>query len=186
MIATRDLQAARTLLEDLRARGDEHDAEVVERLIAAAQEQNAAPAILHPPELLTTGQAARALGVSVQTIKNWAGAGKLKTIRLGGRTMVVRESLLAYLDGLRAEQAASPPRRRTESPDETARRTFIQMGFPQTMLDRLRELVEAMEERMLTPAEAAELDRLEAESARISAERLRQWIQGNHVTTSTP
>jgi excisionase family DNA binding protein len=182
MLTTSDWEAARVLLEGLRARGDDRVAAVVERLIAAAQESAVRSTVLRPPDLLTTGQAARALGVSVQTIKNWAAAGKLRTTRLGGRTMVDREGLLAYLDGLRTARASdlAGPRRETE--DEATQRAFIQAAFPPNLIERLRELVDAMEDRSLSPDEAAELERLEAESARISAERLRQWIQARRAT----
>ncbi|HEX5415627.1 MAG TPA: helix-turn-helix domain-containing protein [Chloroflexota bacterium] len=148
----------------------------MENLIRYVEESLSAPILRKPQDLLTTGQAARALGVSIQTIKNWADEGKLETVRLGGRIMVVRQSLLAYLDMVRASSNRPSKQSPLISDDESKQREFIQAGFPDTLVTRLQYLVEAMEERDLTVDEVRELDRLERDSTRIAKQRLREWI----------
>src|SRR5437870_4591495 len=64
--------------------------------------------------LLTTRQAGRALGVSIQTIRNWVATGRLPAERRGVRTMIPRQAVLDEIDRSRAPAAA--PR----DPDEEA------------------------------------------------------------------
>src|SRR5687767_1903477 len=45
------------------------------------------------PPLLTTRQAGRALGVSIQTIRNWVAAGRLAAVRRGVRTMIPQQTV---------------------------------------------------------------------------------------------
>jgi excisionase family DNA binding protein len=175
MISARDIRAAQEVVDDLRARGDER-ADAVDHLVKATLtlvERDGGP-----PDLLTTGQAARALGVSAQTIKNWATTGKLRAVRLGGRVMVRREDLLDYLERLRPEPAGGVISEARETSQDAAQRTFTEAGFPPELIQRLRALVAKLEkDQVLTPVEKAELSRLEEETARISSERLRAWLR---------
>lgn len=45
-------------------------------------------------ELLKVSEVARRLGLSTRTIRNYMDAGKLPYVRLGGKTIMVRESAL--------------------------------------------------------------------------------------------
>ncbi len=58
---------------------------------------------------LTTGEVARAIGVSPQTVKNWASAGHFPITQLGGRKVVRRQDVLTYLNSLRQEPHREPP-----------------------------------------------------------------------------
>jgi excisionase family DNA binding protein len=52
-----------------------------------------------PPKLMTTGEAAEALGIrSVNTIKRWAQDGKLEGFRRGGRVLVSARSVAALAE----------------------------------------------------------------------------------------
>ena len=88
--ATRVL-AERTA-EDLRRRGEEESAQVIEVLVREAQGNAAAPL-----DLLTSTQAGELLGVTGQTIKNWVREGNLDGYRIGGRIMVPRQVVEDYV-----------------------------------------------------------------------------------------
>jgi hypothetical protein len=111
--------------------------------------------------------------VRAQTIKSWVATGKVRTSIKDGQTMVHRDSLLAFLDSLRASHTARASRSEEAA---TRRDLLVSLTFPPEMLDRLRELLDVRQERSLSPDERAELDRLEVLSARISAARLREWL----------
>jgi hypothetical protein len=175
MLTVDDLQLARDVANDLRVSGSERKASAVEHLIDVGERALDRQLSVVPPDLLPIGQAARAIGLTIPKIKEWAAQGKFETVRLGDRTLVVRSSLLAYLDSLRPP---GPTRSQTikETAEQANQREFIQAGFPSAMIQRMHDLVEAMEERTLSADEEAELDRLERESARVSAHRLKLWI----------
>ena len=68
-------------------------ADVAERRL----DQKASAEPVPPKPLLTTGEAARALSISVQTVRNWVAAGRLSAVRRGVRTMVPREVVIAEI-----------------------------------------------------------------------------------------
>jgi|GEM_PF-5203943 len=183
MVSASDLRQASNVVEDLRAQGRTQVAQSLENLIRYVEESLNEPILRKPKDLLTTGQAARALGVSIQTIKNWAADGKLETVKLGGRTMVVRKGLLDYLHTVRASSNRPAEPSPTDRNREVEQRQFIRAAFTDEHVLRLQALVETMEERALTTDEARELDRLERESARIAAQRLREWIRQRTADT---
>jgi hypothetical protein len=181
VIDAAELDAAKRLAADLRSRGDERNAQVVEHLIAASRLDPGSPAIRQPPDYLTCRQAARALNVHIRTVNDWVATGKVRTVVANGQALVDRSSLLAYLDGLRPARAASLPR----PADEATRRALMAVAYPGDVLQRLRELLDARQERSLSAKERAELDRLEDVAQRVSAARLREWLRQREACAST-
>jgi excisionase family DNA binding protein len=60
-----------------------------------------------PVERLSYGldDAATAIGVSRRTVYDYIGSGRLKAVKLGGRRLIFKEDLLAFLAAARAEAA---------------------------------------------------------------------------------
>jgi excisionase family DNA binding protein len=89
-----DAEVIGELVACLRAEHDERAAGAVERLM---QHTLVSP---DPRSALggymTTGQAARLIGVSAQTIKNWVDQGRLVGGRVGGRMLVARRSVQTF------------------------------------------------------------------------------------------
>lgn len=92
MISDETLQTARRTAEELRERGEYEQAQAIEALVQATQE-DALPTL----DLLSTTDAGNVLGVSGQTIKNWVRQGNLRGYRIGGRIMVPRDALAEYI-----------------------------------------------------------------------------------------
>ena len=85
------LDRGQSLAQTLTAEGRTNDAQTVAALLDALQP---AP----PPEYLTTGEVARRIGVSRQSIVNWVKKGWLDGVRLGGRIMIPRTALAEFDD----------------------------------------------------------------------------------------
>jgi excisionase family DNA binding protein len=176
-LTLRDIELAQDVVEDLVARGAQDQAAAIERLISTAASTLGTGPKEGPRELLTTGQAARALGVSVQTIKNWANAGQLQAVRLGGRVMVHREALMTYLDAVRRSRPAPVNQLEPEPHATFNEREFVYAGFPPEKTERVRALSDLIEAgESLSDDEETELAQLEAEIGQISRDRLKVWI----------
>jgi excisionase family DNA binding protein len=177
MLTQREIQLAQDVVDELRARGADEKAAVIERIVATAVPTSGVTTAATPPDLFTVGQAARALGVPVETIRSWANAGHLETVHLRGRVMIPRASLIRYLDVIRWNPRASgekPP----VSAESNARRGFVLAALPPEKVRRVRALTDKIEaSQPLTPEEEEELTRLQDEFARISWERLKQWAR---------
>ena len=107
------LDRGRDLARELRSEGRKADAQVVDALLKAAEvAEGKAP-------YLTTGQVARRVGISRQTVVNWVSQGLLPGVRLGGRTMipVTVFERFARLEGILDEMDAE---RAPGEPDEVA------------------------------------------------------------------
>jgi excisionase family DNA binding protein len=96
MITEQTLTTAKRTAATLRERGEVEGAAAVEALVEAARD-DAVPAL----DLLTSSQAGELLGVTGQTIKNWVRAGHLTGYRVGGRIMVPKEAVAAYVQHTR-------------------------------------------------------------------------------------
>ena len=84
------------LTRELRQRGDSDLAQKVNRVLAVLRAQ---PGAAQVGPLMTTGQAAAALGIrSVNTIKRWARDGLLEGFRRGGRVLVSERSVRAMAE----------------------------------------------------------------------------------------
>jgi len=92
VITERTIEIAKQTAKDLRRRGKPESAQAIEDLVEAAS-----PGALPTLDLLTTTQAGDLIGVSGQTIKNWAHAGRFAALRVGGRIMVPREAVETYV-----------------------------------------------------------------------------------------
>ncbi|TAK29530.1 MAG: DNA-binding protein [Chloroflexota bacterium] len=81
------------LSEELEERGAPDLARKVDKIVEMVRQQTE-PVHGDPGNLMTTGQAACALGVrSINTIKRWAVEGLLDGVRRGGRLMVLADSV---------------------------------------------------------------------------------------------
>ena len=81
------LNALEPVIRDLEQAGRTEAASTVQLARELAQEALAVRALAPvAPPLLTTRQAGQALGVSIQTIRNWVAAGRLEAVRRGVRT----------------------------------------------------------------------------------------------------
>jgi excisionase family DNA binding protein len=87
------LEKLEQLAQELEERGE---TSVAKRI---AQEVTALRAQTSLPKLMTTGEAAEALGIrSINTIKRWAQDGKLEGYRRGGRVLVSARSVAAMAE----------------------------------------------------------------------------------------
>jgi excisionase family DNA binding protein len=97
-----------------------------------------------PKPLLTTGEAARALSVSVQTVRNWVATGRLEAVARGARMMLPREVVAAEVE--RPWGAPSGSRR----PDRAgARHTAAQLQTAVRALPRSERIYAWMEQARL-------------------------------------
>jgi excisionase family DNA binding protein len=178
MLAAKDLRLAQETVHDLRAQGQEERARALEAVLAAAMSAEAGRSSESLSPYLTTGQAARALGVSLQTIKNWVAAGRLDGVRLGGRVLIPREALLGYLDDLRKGQSEAQQQSPTDPRAAAVRRDFVLRGLPADQLARLEALHATLEAgQCLSRAERAELVALERALTEAAGRRLEVWGQ---------
>jgi excisionase family DNA binding protein len=92
MISDETLRIAEETAAELRERGAQEQAQAIEALLEVARDE-AIPAL----DLLTSTQAGDLLGVSGQTIKNWARQGRLAAYRVGGRIMVPKDAVADYV-----------------------------------------------------------------------------------------
>ena len=97
---------SKLLAQNLRQEGRVEDAEVVDALVQSLEQQP------DRSRFATTGEVARQLGVSRQTVVNWIKRGFLPGVKLGGRLVVpvtelARVQELAYL--LNIVDAEQPP-----------------------------------------------------------------------------
>jgi len=130
-----------------------------------------------PQALLTTRQAGRALGVSIQTIRNWVAAGRLPAEKRGVRTMIPRRALLEEIERSRVH-----PTDGERSPGEqaaiVARRQHLLAGLPPEIVRPLDALHEKMERgEPLTPDEQGRMVALEHDMAEAAARILTDEIQ---------
>ena len=98
---TQTVDRLRETRDELERRGIGDLARTLDQAIADLS----TPAPPSPGELITTGEAARLLGIrSVNTIKRWAADGLLEGYRRGARILVTRASVEAMLNDSRLER----------------------------------------------------------------------------------
>lgn len=178
MLAAKDIRLVEETARALHAQGQAERARAVEAVLAAAKSTLETHDGLDLPEYLTTGEVARSLALRHQTVLKWVTAGDLPTIDLGGQQLVRRDTLFAFLDGLRRRSALV----RLGGPNETEtarrQREWVLAGLPEKQRDRLEELHDKLEAgRRLTRAERDEMTTLQHQLATVAAERLEEWIR---------
>src|SRR5262245_48017166 len=89
--AETQLRRVREHIEELLRAGRTADAAAVRFVRDLAEQVLAEQWPRRPRELLTTGQAGLALGISDQTVRNWVAAGRLPAVKRGVRTMIPRQ-----------------------------------------------------------------------------------------------
>src|SRR5947207_15287871 len=102
------LRRVRAHIEELRRDGRDEDAEAVGFVRDLAEQALAARRPNQQRELLTTGEAAVALGISDQTVRNWVAAGRLPAVKRGVRTMIRRATVRKELERSRVEPSEQP------------------------------------------------------------------------------
>lgn len=175
--ADAQLRRVRSHVEELRRAGRDEDAEALGFVRELAEQALSGRQAVHRRDLLTTGQAALALGISDQTVRNWVAGGRLSAVRRGVRTMIPRAVVLEEIERSRVRPAelASPTAR--EVPVRAARRRALLAALPPTIVARLNALHNQLEEGQdLRPADKAEIVRLEREMAAAAAHQLRLVI----------
>ena len=100
---------SKLLAQNLRQEGRVEDAEVVDALVQSLEQQP------DRSRFATTGEVARQLGVSRQTVVNWIKRGFLPGVKLGGRLVVPvaelarAQEIARLLDIVDAEQPPATP-----------------------------------------------------------------------------
>lgn len=103
------LVRSRLLAQSLRQEGRAEDAEVIDQLVQTLEKQ------AKRSGYATTGEVAKRLGVSRQTVVNWIKRGFLPGVKLGGRLVVPTtelgrvEEIARLLDIVDAEQPPATP-----------------------------------------------------------------------------
>ena len=171
------LSRVREHIAELRRTGRDEDAEAVAFVRDLAERVLAERRSARVRDLLTTGEAGLALGLSDQTVRNWVAAGRLPAVKRGVRTMIPREAVLEEIERSRLQPQQAEP---TPDPGETrlAWRRELLAALPRAVVERLDALHEKLEEgRELTADEASEMARLEREMADAAARYLRGIIR---------
>jgi excisionase family DNA binding protein len=169
VLNVQEIRKAGQLVQQLRAQRDEENAALVQRLLDQALAVSGGSQVA-AGQFMTTGQAARALGVAIQTIKNWVAAGDLTGVKVGRRTLVRREDILAYLERLAAARPQPAPAA-TEA--ATRQHHSVLAALPAEKVARYEELADRrFDEQPLTEAEQAELAALSDGLTRLATKRL--------------
>ena len=168
MFGLREIEATQETIRELRLAGNAGRADAVEAVLEAATASSTARGASGTHSFLTTGDAARTLGVSIQTIKNWAASGRLPLMQFGGRNVIRREDLLAYVESLRKPSDGSGPFEGQGIDDDRLRAVL-----PQEMVKRIDAYHEAIERGdHMTAADRAELRRLERTATRLAGSHI--------------
>jgi excisionase family DNA binding protein len=200
-------------IDELRRTGRTADAEAVafvrdlaEQALAAAGPRRST----RQRELLTTGDAGLALGISDQTVRNWVAAGRLPAVKRGIRTMIPREAIIAEIERsrVRPQQSQHPNRANTYdqddqeehpvasgvpdaatthevSPASLAWRQALLAALPREIVERLDALhTRRQDGQPLTAKEEAEMIRLERQMADAAARHLQRIIRLGRARTA--
>ena len=172
-----DAEVIGELVARLRAEHDERAAVAVERLMQQALVSPDPRAAL--AGYMTTGEAARLIGVSAQTIKNWVDQGRLVGSRVGGRILVARRSVQMFFDSLGT--AAEPPEDEDVEGAEAEDRELMQ-SLPAGLAERVEALLDRQRAgHELSASERTELRRLARQATAAATRRTRARIPLRHT-----
>jgi excisionase family DNA binding protein len=201
------LRRVQAHIDELQRTGRTADAEAVAFVRDLAEQVLAAARPRRTPgqrELLTTGDAGLALGISDQTVRNWVAAGRLPAVKRGVRTMIPREAILAEIERSRVRpdqsrqadgssarahderlgssgvpDGASAAQVASEAlPASLTWRQALLAALPRETVERLDALHERLEDgQSLTADEQAEMIRLERQMADAAARHLHGVIR---------
>lgn len=175
MVRVQELEAVQGLVADLHARGQDDQARALEKVLELAVSVLADRPI--PPrrrEYLTTSQAAAALGVSRQTLKDWVQAARLRSLVLGGRTLIHRDDVQEQLDRLLDERPTPPAGVDALAATQVWHEAALE-AVPADLAVRLEALHARMEAgEVLSRQERAEMAALEREVTRVATDALKQ------------
>jgi excisionase family DNA binding protein len=111
---TKLLAQGQQLARALRSEGRSKEAQTVDALLQAVVD-SPIKKVSEPASYLTTGEVAKRVGVSRQTVVNWVNKGLLPGVRLGGRTLIEPAALQRFvklesiLDDLDMERKPATP-----------------------------------------------------------------------------
>lgn len=123
------VRRGKRLVRALQREGRTDDAQTVGALLARLEAASPAGSTSSTSQSpwLTTGEVARRVGVSRQTVVNWVNRGILPGTRLGGRTLIAPSALDRFanleriLDDLDTERPPATPREAAASVAQTRR-----------------------------------------------------------------
>ena len=178
------LRRVQEYIEELEGAGREEDAAAVKLVKDLAEQAVVERRQARIRELLTTGQAALALGISDQTVRNWVAAGRLAAVKRGIRTMIPRQAVLDEIEQSRIRPEALPVLSPAQEAAVISERKEALAALPGDVIARLDALHDKLEDgQALSEAERVEMVRLErhmtAASARLLRERVPQQRSGS-------
>jgi excisionase family DNA binding protein len=114
IVSPKLLAQGQQLAHDLRNEGRSKEAQTVDALLQAIT-MSPVEKVSESASFLTTGEVAKRVGVSRQTVVNWVNKGLLPGVRLGGRTLIEPTALQRFtklesiLDDLDMERKPATP-----------------------------------------------------------------------------
>jgi excisionase family DNA binding protein len=176
------LRRVRDHIDELRRIGRDDDAEAVAFVRDLAEHALATSRSARTRDLLTTGEAGLALGLSDQTVRNWVAAGRLPAVKRGVRTMIPRQAIVEEIERSRVRPRQLTPTLEEEAASLNWRRALL-AALPREVAEPLERLHEKLEDgRELTVDEAAEMARLEREMADAAACHLQEIIRRGRMS----
>jgi excisionase family DNA binding protein len=169
-IGLREIELTQAAIRQLLAQGASEQAEAVAAVLEEAVDLGRATDKTKP--FLTTGQAARALGVSIPTVKNWAKTKGLRMSVLGGRNVIERGELTRFLASMRREEATPTPY--DHRGVDPAR---VRAVMPPDLVTRLEQLQDLLERGIpLNRTQVAEMHTLERRAAELTVRTMAEHL----------
>jgi excisionase family DNA binding protein len=169
-IGLREIELTQAAIRQLIAQGESEQAQAVSAVLHEAVD--VARATDQPKPFLTTGQAARALGVSIPTVKNWAKSRGLRMTVLGSRNVIEREELTRFLEAMRHSRPTSTPFDRRGA-DQARIRAILPTDLVER-LDRFQSMIESSVP--LTDEQEAEMHVLQKRVDELTTKTMREHL----------